>query len=177
MWPSAAGDRSRQDSDLLHHRFGVSLGRNGGEHEVSPGRQASAIPEVRVGDNAPTTGWLAWSGRAEPERDIRDGTVRPGRGGIGLDKHRPLVVIGDVEHRAGEVVVRGPNVVRGYLRRPDESAQVLRGGWLDTGDVGRFDDDGYLTLVDRVKDLIIRGGENLVQGDRGRPLHPPFLLS
>jgi long-chain acyl-CoA synthetase len=63
--------------------------------------------------------------------------------------------------QAGEVVVRGPNVMRGYLRRPEESAQVLRGGWLHTGDVGRFDDDGYLTLVDRVKDLIIRGGENI----------------
>ena len=61
----------------------------------------------------------------------------------------------------GEVVVRGPNVMRGYLGRPEESAQVLRGGWLHTGDVGRFDDDGYLTLVDRVKDLIIRGGENI----------------
>ena len=63
--------------------------------------------------------------------------------------------------QAGEVVVRGPNVMRGYLRRPEESAQVLRGGWLHTGDVGRFDDDSYLTLVDRVKDLIIRGGENI----------------
>ncbi|HJY96492.1 MAG TPA: AMP-binding protein, partial [Streptosporangiaceae bacterium] len=63
--------------------------------------------------------------------------------------------------QAGEVVVRGPNVMRGYLRRPEESAQVLRGGWLHTGDVGRFDNDGYLTLVDRVKDLIIRGGENI----------------
>src|SRR5256884_7656409 len=63
--------------------------------------------------------------------------------------------------QAGEVVVRGPNVMRGYLGRPEESTQVLRGGWLHTGDVGRFDDDGYLTLVDRVKDLIIRGGENI----------------
>ena len=63
--------------------------------------------------------------------------------------------------QAGEVVVRGPNVMRGYLGRPEESAQVMRGGWLHTGDVGRFDDDGYLTLVDRVKDLIIRGGENI----------------
>ena len=63
--------------------------------------------------------------------------------------------------QAGEVVVRGPNVMRGYLGRPGESAEVLRGGWLHTGDVGRFDDDGYLTLVDRVKDLIIRGGENI----------------
>jgi acyl-CoA synthetase (AMP-forming)/AMP-acid ligase II len=63
--------------------------------------------------------------------------------------------------QAGEVVVRGPNVMRGYFGRPEESAQALRGGWLHTGDVGRFDDDGYLTLVDRVKDLIIRGGENI----------------
>jgi long-chain acyl-CoA synthetase len=63
--------------------------------------------------------------------------------------------------QAGEVVVRGPNVMRGYLGRAEESAAVLRGGWLHTGDVGRFDDDGYLTLVDRVKDLIIRGGENI----------------
>ncbi len=51
--------------------------------------------------------------------------------------------------QAGEVVVRGPNVMRGYLGRPAESAEVLRGGWLHTGDVGRFDDDGYLTMVDR----------------------------
>jgi long-chain acyl-CoA synthetase len=61
----------------------------------------------------------------------------------------------------GEVVIRGPNVMRGYLGRPQETAQTLRGGWLHTGDVGRFDSDGYLTLVDRVKDLIIRGGENI----------------
>ncbi len=73
--------------------------------------------------------------------------------------------------QAGEVVVRGPNVMRGYLGRPDESAQVLRGGWLHTGDVGRFDDDGYLTLVDRVKDLIIRGGENIYPKEIEDVLH------
>jgi len=73
--------------------------------------------------------------------------------------------------QAGEVVVRGPNVMRGYLGRPDETAQVLRGGWLHTGDVGRFDGDGYLTLVDRVKDLIIRGGENIYPKEIEDVLH------
>jgi acyl-CoA synthetase (AMP-forming)/AMP-acid ligase II len=62
---------------------------------------------------------------------------------------------------AGEVVVAGPNVMRGYLGRPDETDQVLTAGWLRTGDVGHLDKDGYLTLVGRSKEMIIRGGENI----------------
>jgi long-chain acyl-CoA synthetase len=85
------------------------------------------------------------------------GRAVPGVDVLVVDQTDQLLPAG----QAGEVVIRGPNVMRGYLRRPQESAQVLRGGWLHTGDVGRFDDDGYLTLVDRVKDLIIRGGENI----------------
>jgi len=62
---------------------------------------------------------------------------------------------------AGEVTIQGPNVMRGYLNRPEETAETIVDGWLRTGDVGRFDDDGYLMLVDRAKDMIIRGGENI----------------
>ncbi|KRA39345.1 MULTISPECIES: class I adenylate-forming enzyme family protein [unclassified Nocardioides] len=62
---------------------------------------------------------------------------------------------------AGEVAVRGANVMRGYLGRPDETAKVIVDGWLHTGDVGQLDADGYLTLVGRSKDMIIRGGENI----------------
>lgn len=61
----------------------------------------------------------------------------------------------------GEVVVRGANVMRGYLGRAEATAAVLIDGWLHTGDVGHFDSDGYLTLVGRSKDMIIRGGENI----------------
>lgn len=61
----------------------------------------------------------------------------------------------------GEVVVRGENIMRGYLNRPGSTAETVVDGWLHTGDVGRLDEDGYLTLVDRIKDMIIRGGENL----------------
>ncbi|BBH18026.1 long-chain-fatty-acid--CoA ligase [Nocardioides baekrokdamisoli] len=61
----------------------------------------------------------------------------------------------------GEVVLRGDNVMQGYLNRPDATADALGDGWLHTGDVGILDEDGYLQLVDRIKDMIIRGGENL----------------
>jgi long-chain acyl-CoA synthetase len=61
----------------------------------------------------------------------------------------------------GEVVIRGPNVMRGYLGKPEATAEALRHGWLQTGDLGYLDIDGYLVLVDRKKDMIIRGGENI----------------
>ncbi|HEU5035299.1 MAG TPA: AMP-binding protein [Mycobacteriales bacterium] len=65
----------------------------------------------------------------------------------------------------GEICVRGPNVMTGYWQAPEETAKVLRDGWFHTGDVGRFDDDGYLYVVDRIKDLIIRGGINVYPRD------------
>lgn len=61
----------------------------------------------------------------------------------------------------GEVVVRGDTVMRGYLNNDEATAKTLAGGWLHTGDLGRFDEHGYLTLVDRSKDLIISGGSNI----------------
>ena len=61
----------------------------------------------------------------------------------------------------GEVWIKGPNVVRGYWHKPEATAQSFTNGWLHTGDIGRIDDDGYLYIVDRAKDMIIRGGENV----------------
>jgi long-chain acyl-CoA synthetase len=61
----------------------------------------------------------------------------------------------------GEILCRGDVVMKGYWRNDDASAQTLKGGWLHTGDVGAFDDDGYLTLKDRSKDMIISGGSNI----------------
>jgi O-succinylbenzoic acid--CoA ligase len=61
----------------------------------------------------------------------------------------------------GQILVRGPQVMRGYLDRPEDSARVLAGGWLHTGDVGTLDADGYLRVLDRREDLIVSGGENV----------------
>lgn len=61
----------------------------------------------------------------------------------------------------GEIICRGDVVMTGYWRNPEATAQTLRNGWLHTGDVGSFDDDGYLTLKDRSKDMIISGGSNI----------------
>lgn len=61
----------------------------------------------------------------------------------------------------GEIQVRGPTVMRGYFRNPEESSAALRGGWLHTGDLGRYDDRGYLYVVDRLKDMIKSGGMNI----------------
>jgi long-chain acyl-CoA synthetase len=61
--------------------------------------------------------------------------------------------------------------MRGYLGRPDDTARAMQGGWLHTGDVGHFDEGGYLYLVDRVRDMIIRGGENIYPREIERVLH------
>jgi long-chain acyl-CoA synthetase len=62
---------------------------------------------------------------------------------------------------AGELVIRGPQVMKGYWNRPDETAATLREGWLYTGDIAKMDSDGYFYIVDRKKDMIIAGGFNI----------------
>jgi acyl-CoA synthetase (AMP-forming)/AMP-acid ligase II len=86
---------------------------------------------------------------------------------VGFQRTDVEVRVVDADDRAlpagevGEVVVRGEVVMAGYWGQPEETAETMRGGWLHTGDVGSFDDDGCLTLRDRSKDLIISGGMNI----------------
>ncbi len=61
----------------------------------------------------------------------------------------------------GEILIRGPNVTAGYFNRPEETARAIQDGWLHTGDLGYLDDEGFLYVLDRRKDLIISGGENV----------------
>jgi len=76
---------------------------------------------------------------------------------LSLDEERRVLPQGE----QGEIAIRGPQVMRGYWNRPDETAMVLENGRLRTGDVGYIDPDGYVFLVDRIKDIIIAGGYNI----------------
>ncbi len=67
------------------------------------------------------------------------------------------VPVGEV----GEILVSGPTVMKGYYKDPEATAEVIKGGWLHTGDLGRYDEDGYLYIAGRLKDMIIRGGQNI----------------
>ncbi len=71
----------------------------------------------------------------------------------------------------GEIVLRGPKVFKGYWRDPDATAKAFTGGWFHTGDIGVRDDDGYLYIVDRLKDMILSGGENIAGSEVERVLY------
>jgi acyl-CoA synthetase (AMP-forming)/AMP-acid ligase II len=89
-----------------------------------------------------------------------------GRAGLGAE-----IIVADEDGRelprgeVGEILARGPMVTPGYWRQPEASAAALQGGWLHTGDGGRMDADGYLFIMDRLKDMIISGGENVYSAE------------
>ena len=94
-----------------------------------------------------------------------DGPRKPGTVGPALPGQRIRIVdehLRDVPTgEAGEVLITGPVVMAGYLNNPTATDETIVDGWVRTGDVGTLDEDGYLSIVDRIKDMIIRGGENL----------------
>ena len=109
---------------------------------------ALGVPLSEIYGMSETTGPMTWE--AHPDR-IKPGTVGPGIPGC-------EVVIAD----DGEVICRGDNVFQGYLKAPRQTADALIDGWLHSGDIGEMDDDGFVKIVDRKKELIITsGGKNI----------------
>jgi fatty-acyl-CoA synthase len=117
---------------------GIPFLQGYGMTETSPG--ALFLGAERSADKAGTAGVASFF------TDVR--VVRPDGGEVAPGEK-------------GEVVVAGPNVMRGYWNRPDATAEVMDGEWFRSGDVAVVDDDGYVTIVDRMKDVIISGGENV----------------
>ena len=94
---------------------------------------------------------------AERKPGSISGTPIRGRADAGGGRRRQRGPVGEV----GEIVILGPNVMEGYWQRPEATAEAIRDGWFHTGDLARVDNDGYFYIVDRKKDLIIRGGYNV----------------
>jgi long-chain acyl-CoA synthetase len=161
-----------EDYDLSELRFLVS-----GAAPLPPeaiaelGRRLPGL-ELREGYGLTESCGLATS---SPPGRSRPGTV--GLPAPGVD----LRVVDDEGNDAetGEVLVRSETVMPGYWNAPELSAETLRDGWLHTGDIGRLDADGYLTIVDRKKDLIIRGGFNVYPRDVEEALleHPAIAAA
>lgn len=91
--------------------------------------------------------------------------TRPGSIGLPIPPFKARIVDEQDQDvpsgEVGELIVSGPGVMKGYLNQPEATTVTLRGGWLHTGDLARIDEDGYIYIVDRKKDLIIRGGYNV----------------
>ena len=95
-----------------------------------------------------------------PDRERKAGSIGTPIRGVEMkvvDENDDEVPVGEV----GEIVVRGPNVMKGYWDKADATEEVMRGGWFHTGDMAKVDEDGYFFIVDRKKDMIIRGGYNI----------------
>jgi len=95
-----------------------------------------------------------------PDQERKPGSIGTPLEGVEMkvvDEDDNEVARGEV----GEIVIRGHNIMKGYWQRPDATAEAMRGGWFHSGDMARIDEEGYFYIVDRKKDLIIRGGYNV----------------
>ena len=129
---------------LPHCRFVQAYGQT----ELSP--VATILPSDYHTVEGPKSGKLASAGRAAICNEIEIVDVN------GVEVPRGTV---------GEVRVRGPNTMLGYWNKPNETAAALRDGWVHTGDAGRMDEEGFVYIVDRIKDMIVSGGENVYSAE------------
>lgn len=136
---------------LMARLPGVGLVQSYGQTELSP-----VATMLRPEDHVAGSARLRSAGQVVPNVELR----------IADADDTPLPP-GEV----GEVKVRGPTVMPGYWNRPAETAAALRGGWMHTGDAGFLDAEGYLFLVDRLKDMIVSGGENVYSVEVENALH------
>ena len=153
---------------LLHHpereRFDTSSLRTcitGGASmpvEVLRGFEEAFGAKVMEGYGLSETSPVACSNH--PDRERKAGSIGTPIEGVEMqvvDEDDNTVAQGEV----GEIVIRGHNIMKGYWQRPDATEEAMRGGWFHSGDMARTDEDGYFYIVDRKKDLIIRGGYNV----------------
>jgi long-chain acyl-CoA synthetase len=131
----------------------------------APGELVRRI-KSRLPNSASATAWgMTETSATFTHHTAEDYELRPDSCGLALPVCEMRIVGDDGRERSvgetGELWVRGPNVVKGYWRKPEATKETFIDGWLRTGDIGKLDEEGFLTLVDRAKDMLIRGGENI----------------
>ncbi len=109
---------------------------------------------------------LTEGGTGGTSLDSSDALRKIGSIGIPWAPDQEIRVVDDQDRdvgagEVGEIVIRGPNVMKGYYKNPEATLEALRNGWLHTGDMGRYDEEGYIYYTDRKKDMIVRGGFNV----------------
>ena len=146
------------------------VGMGGGGAPLPPDLVAKIADGVKAG--APTTGYgltetsgivTANSSRSYLDKPSSCGPLVPTLDGKLVD-----AAGNDIEpspDAVGELCVRGPVVIKGYLNRPEDTANAIRDGWFNTGDIARIDEDGFVYIVDRAKDMVLRGGENVYSSE------------
>ncbi|MGN6145540.1 MAG: class I adenylate-forming enzyme family protein [Mesorhizobium sp.] len=144
----AAPMSQAQIEETLRKLPGINLQQGYGQTELAPYISALKAEEHRL--DGPHTERLRSAGRASVCCEViiadPDGREVP-RGAL------------------GEILVRGPNVMLGYWRKPQETASTLIDGWVHTGDAGYMDEDGFIFIIDRLKDMIVSGGENIYSSE------------
>jgi long-chain acyl-CoA synthetase len=149
----------RRSLEVLPH---VSMVQAYGQTEAAPILTMLAAEYHTTATDGPWAGKLGSAGQAVPGVELAI-----------LDDEGAPVPAGSV----GEVCARGPNVMLGYRNLPEQTEATLKDGWLHTGDGGRLDADGFLFIVDRVKDMIVSGGENVYSAEVENAIasHPAVL--
>ena len=129
------------------------------------------LPGVRFTQSYGMTELSPSAAYLPPEYHTLEGPKAGKLTSIGIPVHSAEIRIADESDRevargtVGEIQVRGPMVMQGYWNQPELSAETLKGGWMHTGDAAYMDEDGFIFLVDRFKDMIISGGENVYSGE------------
>ncbi|QUQ65302.1 type I polyketide synthase [Kutzneria sp. CA-103260] len=139
-------------------RVCLVTGAGGAESIADEFATAFGLPLINSYGSTETCGAITISGPTDTVPAGSCGRPVPGLDLRIVDRHTGQDLPADQD---GEIWVRSPSVMAGYHRRPEATADALAGGWLRTGDLGRSDAQGYLTITGRVKELIIRGGENV----------------
>jgi long-chain acyl-CoA synthetase len=159
-------------SSLTHCVYGASI-----MPEAVLRRALAAMPKVRFSQSYGMTELSPSATYLAPKYHVLEGPNAGRIKSIGRALVTAEIRIADPEDhevprgKIGEIQVRGPMVMQGYWGQPELSAQTLRGGWMHTGDAGYMDDEGFIYLVDRIKDMIITGGENVYCGEVEHALH------